>query len=327
MDKIPKRKLISEYGEGDIVRDVFVVKIRKGVVEYSKGYSFALVLSDSSGKSIDYKYWGPQDESAVRFVYDSVKDDSVVLVVGAISSYQGKLQISSNDPGNLRVLQKGEYEESDFIKKTGKNIDEMYSRLEGYVEKVANPKLKTLVATILEGDVKEKFKRQPAAISIHHNWIGGLLEHILEVLSYCELSKKLYPQLDEDLLIVGAILHDIGKLEEMEMTTRIKGTNIGMFTGHILLGSIFVSNKMDENGIDGDLKQKILHMIASHHGSVENGSLREPMFPEAVALHQADEMSSKLAEMLGFVEESKSDTEDDFKPKWPKKRPTNIFLR
>jgi 3'-5' exoribonuclease len=327
MDKISKRKSLSEYKEGELVRDVFVVKIKRGISDYAKGYYFSLVLTDSSGKSIDYRYWGGPDEVKVKEIYDSIKNDSVMHINGLVSTYQGKLQITSNEQHIIKVLERGEYNEEDFIKKTQKDTNELYSKLEEYINKVSNEKLKLLLRNIFDDEMKKKFKEHPAAISIHHNWIGGLLEHTLEVLSYCELSKKLFPSLDEDLLITGAILHDIGKLEEMEMTTRIKGTNSGMFSGHMLLGSILVSNKMDEIGLEENLKDKILHMIVSHHGRIESGALREPMFPEAVALSHADEMSTRIAEMVNFIEEKKDETEDDFMPKWEKSKPTNIFLR
>ena len=327
MVKIPKYKLLGEYKEGESVRDVFVVKIKKGISEYVKGYSFTLVLTDSSGKSIDYKYWGGSDEQKVKELYNAIKNDSVMFIIGQTSSYQGKLQIASNEQNPIKILEKGEYEEADFIKKTSKNIDNLILELESYIEKVINPKLKLLLQNIFNGKIKEQFKKHPAAISIHHNWIGGLLEHTLEVLKYCELSKEIFPPLNEDMLITGALLHDIGKLEEMEMTTRIKGTDSGMFSGHILLGSIFMSKEMDKIDLEKSTKEKIIHMIASHHGSLENGSPKEPMFPEAVALYHADEMSSKIAEMLNFIENSKNETEDNFMPKWDRSKPTNIFLR
>jgi len=128
-------------------------------------------------------------------------------------------------------------------------------------------------------------------------------------------------------LISGTILHDIGKIEEMEMTSRIKGTNKGMLIGHTTLGSVLVLEKMKEMKIEEELSNKIIHMILSHHGKLEFGAAKEPMFPEAVVLHYADEMSSKVTEMLKFVEDSKENTEDDFMPKWDRNHPRNIFLR
>lgn len=326
MEKLSKKKLINEYSEGEGINDIFVVKIKKGVTDYTKGYYFSLVLTDSSGKSIDYKYWGGFDEAKVKALYDTIKDDSVIYIEGQFGYYNNKPQIVSNETHSVKVVAEGQYNKEDFIKRSTKDIELMYNKLKEYIEKVQDEKLKILLNNIFS-EIEGSFKKHPAAISIHHNWVGGLLEHVLEVLRYCEVSIELYPQLNKDLLITGALLHDIGKLEEMEMTTRIKGTNKGMFSGHTFLGSIFVSNKMDELDFDEEIKNKILHMVISHHGKIEHGALKEPMFPEALALYHADKSSSKIVEMLNFVNENKDDTEDDFMPKWKKNKPTNIFLR
>lgn len=328
MEKILKKKLIDEYKEGELVDDIFVVKVRKEVSPASNGkYYFSLVLTDSSGGSIDYRYWGGTDQERVKKVYEPIKDDSVIHLQGKVSSYKEKIQITSEEPQAINVLSPSEYDPGSFIKRTKKSIDELYLTLESYIEKISDLKLKILVKNILGEVTKEKFKEHPAAISIHHNWIGGLLEHTLEVLSYCEMSKKLFPILDEDLLIVGAILHDIGKIDEMEMTTRIKGTNKGMFSGHLVLGSILVSKKMDEIELEEELKNKILHMIVSHHGKEGYGSPKEPMFPEAIVIYYADEMSSKIVGMINFIDDNKDKTKDNFKPKWESNKSTNIFLR
>lgn len=328
MDQALKKKLIGDYKEGEPVSDIFVVKIRKGISPASNGkYFFSLILTDASGKSIDYRYWGGPKEEKVKELYDSIKDDSVVKIFGKVSSYKDKLQITSDEPQSPVVLTPNEYDSSSFIKRTKKDVDQLYSQIEAHIDSIKDEKLKLLLNSLFKEEIKDKFKRHPAAISVHHNWIGGLLEHTLEVVKYCKTSKEIFPELNEDLLIAGAILHDIGKLEEMEMTTRIKGTNIGMFSGHIVLGSILVSAKMKELGFDDSLRDKVLHMIVSHHGKVENGSVKEPMLPEALAIYYADEVSSKLSEILSFVENNKKDTEDDFMPKWEKNKVTNIFLR
>lgn len=325
MEILKKKKLINEYVEGDLVDDLFVVKIKKGILEYAKGYYFSLTLTDSSGKSIEYKYWGGQDEEFVKDIYDSLKNDSVIYIKGKYTFYNGKPQIASNEQHEIKVIEKNQYNEEDFIKKSAKDLNFLLQRMESYIYKVQDPKIKLPLTSIFDSDFKEKYKKHPGAISIHHNWIGGLLEHTLEVLKYCETSKEMFPELNEDLLIAGALLHDIGKLEEMEMTTRIKSTNKGLFMGHIVLGASKISKKMEELEIEEDIKDKIIHLIVSHHGFAENESPKEPMFPEAVALYHADEMSTRIAEMLNFIEQNKDETEDDFMYDWKKKK--NIFLR
>ena len=325
MVKFEKKMPIEEYKEGDDVEDIFVVKIKRKIGEYKNGYFFSLILTDASGKSLELRYWGPDNKDEVNSLFESIKKDDVIFVKGKVSSYKGKLQLTVNDKESIKKVPKDQYNPSEFIKKGAKDIEKLQKRIDKYIEEIKQPEMKKLINKIFNERIKEKFKRHPAAISIHHNWVGGLLEHTLEVVKYCELSSKLFPSLDKDLLLTGALLHDIGKLEEMEMTTRIKGTNKGMFTGHLVLGSILVSKKMDEIDMKTKTKDKILHMMVSHHGKNEHGSPKTPMFPEAVVLHYADDMSTKIAEMIGIVKDFKDETKDDFF--YYRKKGKNIFLR
>jgi len=326
MEKFIKKQPIDTLKDGNRIDDVFVVKIKRGVSKYVKGYSFHLILSDSSGKSIDYKFWGGTSEEEVKKLYDSIKTDSVVHVQGKFSFYNENPQITTNEPDVIKALEKGQYDESDFIKKPKKDINQMYNDLMKIIMSIQNESLKKLLLSVFEdGLIKEKFKRHPGGIEIHHNWVGGLLQHTLETVKYCELSAETYPSMNRDLLVTGALLHDIGKLEEIEVTARIKGSRKGQMHGHIVLGSIFVASEMDELGIDEEIKDKLLHIIISHHGTNGFGSPKEPMFPEAVAVYYADEMSSKLAEITEYIEDNKLETEDEFKYHYKKGR--NIFLR
>lgn len=309
-----KKQFISDLKEGDFVDDVYVVKIKKGISPYTKGYYFDLLLSDNTGKNLDYKYWGSQDEEKIKLLYSSINQDSIVHVQGKISVYNGKLQLTTNEPFFIETLSPEQYDLQDFIKPNKQDIEKMYSSLLRSISLVQNQNLKSLLEKIFnDEDVAKKFKLHPASIEIHHNWISGLLQHTLEVLNYCMSSANMFPELNKDLLITGALLHDIGKLEELVVTSRIKGSLKGQLVGHLALGLIYVSNKIDEiDEFNEDLKNKVLHMITSHHGKNEYGSPKEPMFPEAIALYYADEMSSKIAEIIEFIEISKDDTEDDF---------------
>ncbi len=323
-----KKQPISSLNEGDRVEDIFVVKIKKGMMPYrnKEGSYFRLLLSDKSGKTLEYNYWGSEDTAAVKKIYDSVKPDSVILVKGVVSSFGGKLQLTSNEPSELTVLKPGEYDEREFIKPPKRDPKKMYEELLREIDSVKNAQIKKLLEKIFKNkDTGKKFMNYPGGIEIHHNWTGGLLQHTLEVLEYCKLSREQFPELDMDLLTAGALLHDIGKLEELAVTSRIKGTNRGQLVGHIVLGATYVSNRMDETGMDEELRDKILHMMVSHHGKLEYGSAKEPMFPEALVLYYADEMSSKIAEISDFVKSSREDTEDDFMYNRRKRR--NILLK
>lgn len=323
MAKLTKKQQIKELKEGDFVRDIFVVKIKRSVRSYARGYSFSLILSDSSGVSIEYKYWGGQDEEKVKALFSEIKGDSVIFISGKVDIYNNKLGINADEDSELKVLNQEEYE-ADFIASSKKNIDEMYSLLIAKIDSLDNLLIQQLLKNILL-DVGEKFKKHPGAIQIHHNWRGGLLEHVLEVIEYCETTYKIFPTLDRDLLITGAILHDIGKLEELETTSRIKGTQKGQLIGHLSLGLNYISKKLNEIDLDELTKNKILHLLVSHHGKIEFGSSKEPMFPEAVALYYMDELSSKVSTMNSFIENSKGVTEDEFM--YYPREGKNIFLK
>lgn len=326
MEKLAKKRKVSDLKEGDAVDDIFFVKFKKGVSPYVNGFAFELTLSDNSGKNIEYKYWGGRDENKVRAIYDSLKPDSVVHVQGKVSAYRGKLQLATNEPAIIEALQEGFYDNADFVKPSRKDPDRMYSELLKAISAVENPGLKKLLSGIFQDkDIERRFKTQPGAIEIHHGWTGGLLQHTLEVLSYCRTSAENYPQLDKDLLTAGALLHDIGKLEELTVTTRIKGTKKGQLAGHLILGTIYVSRKCEEYGLDADTQDKLLHIIISHHGKLEYGSPKEPMFPEAIVVYYADELSAKITEVIEFVADSKADTEDDFM--YHKRYGKNILLK
>ena len=306
-----KKKPISELKEGDRVEDIFIVKIKKGVSPYANGFRFQLIVSDASGKSIDYVYWGGTEEGEVRRIYDSIKADDVVFIQGRCEIFNNRPKISTNPPDIIRVLQKGEYNPEDFVKPPRRPIEEMVSELYGYINSINNFEVRRLLQRVFieDRDFMEKFKYHPGAIEIHHNWIGGLLQHTLEVAKYCDLSSKLFPELDRDILMAGALLHDIGKMEEITVTTRIKATRKGQLKGHIAIGYKMLSDIMDELKISEDIRDKILHIVLSHHGFMEFGSPKEPMFSEALVVYYADEISSKTSEIIEFIKEKKKEQE------------------
>ncbi|MFH1054952.1 MAG: HD domain-containing protein [Candidatus Altiarchaeota archaeon] len=320
-----KKQPVDSLRDGDRVEDVFAVKVKRGFSQYAKGYTFQLLFTDSSGRTIEYKYWGGQDEGKVRRLYDSIPADGIVYVQGKASTYMEKLQVSTNEPDTIRPLKEGEYNPDDFIMPAKKDLDTMWRELEGHISRVKSQEVKSVLERVFQDvKVKEKFRRHPGAIEIHHNWTGGLLQHTLEVAEYSLLSWKLFPDMDQDLLIAGSLLHDIGKLEELTVTTRIKGTRKGQLKGHIALGYGRVSKAMDELKTGEDVRDKLLHMIISHHGSMEYGSPKPPMIPEAFAVNYADVLSSKLSEITEYVKWAKDNTDDEFM--YHKRHGHNILL-
>ncbi len=323
MEKYTKKQPINTINENDVVEDIFVVKIKKSIRPYSKGYSFDLILSDSSGGSLEYKYWGGPNEEDVKAVFNSILPDSVVFITGRAGKYNNKMQISANDTNQLKVLTPEEYD-ANFIRGPKKDIELMYSKLMEKANSIEDSAIKSFVLEILN-EFEDKLKIHPGAIMIHHAWKGGLVQHIMEIIEYCETSSKLFSELDRDILIAGALLHDIGKLEEIEATTRLKGSRKGQLISHLVLGVNYLAEKLKNSSIDELKKEKLLHVVLTHHGKIEHGSPKPPMIPEAFALYYADELSSKLSEVVDFVEEHKNKTEDDFM--FSRRHGSNIFLR
>ncbi|MBL7059097.1 HD domain-containing protein [Candidatus Pacearchaeota archaeon] len=323
MEKYTKKQPINTINENDVVEDIFVVKIKKSIRPYTKGYSFDLILSDSSGGSLEYKYWGGPNEEEVKAVFNSILPDSVVFITGRAGKYNNKMQISANDTNQLKVLTPEEYE-ANFIRGPKKDVELMYTKLMEKANSIEDPAIKSFVLEIL-GEFEDKLKIHPGAIMIHHAWKGGLVQHILEIIEYCETSSELFSELDRDILIAGALLHDIGKLEEIEATTRLKGSRKGQLISHLVIGVNYLAEKLKNSSIDELKKEKLLHVVLTHHGKIEHGSPKPPMIPEAFALYYADELSSKLSEIVDFVEEHKNKTEDDFM--FSRRHGSNIFLR
>jgi len=220
---------IKETGDGSQIDSCFCVKYKRPTRQYAKGFRFDVGLADKSGE-IELTYWGGYDEDKVKLVYNSINEENVVHVSGLVNNYQNKKTISVNEgKGEIRLAHPNEYQLDDFIHKTNQNIEEIWKEIIKIKESFVNQNLKSLLDTFLDDDVfVEEFKKAPAAMYIHHACVGGLLEHTWEVLRYCETAADIHQSLDRELLLTGAILHDIGKIKEFEVSMSIKQSKKGM---------------------------------------------------------------------------------------------------
>jgi len=303
--------LIKNLVPYEAVDGKYVVKFKKPVQKYAKGYSFQLRVGDPSGE-IMLRYWGPDSKDEVDRIYNSIKRDSVVYVAGETTLYNNNLAININPPaGKLTVLQAHEYDKTDFVPESEKDTKEMYADLTKIADSIDNMHLKEIVYSFIKDpSFSEKFVKHPGAMYKHHGWLGGLLEHTLNVVKICDFLHKVHPELDRDLMLTGAILHDIGKIKELEITTHIRTSVEGMLVGHLALTFEEVSKKMDTLKTPEDLKMKVKHLLLSHHGKIEYGSPKQPAIPEALAVYLADETDSKITEMLTYIKNA--ETEDDY---------------
>jgi 3'-5' exoribonuclease len=297
-----KCQFIRDLKEGDEVDSLFSVKFKKPPKAYSKGFMFEMRLADRTGEMTS-KYWGPKDENSVRQLYKSFESDDVVRVRGTVATYRDK-------KGHIEKMSEGSFDITDFVARASRDVEQMMSQLNGHVRKVQNRPLQALLAHFFsDEEFVARFKAAPASMWLHCNWVGGLVEHTLNVVQICEFLSKQYPKLDHDLLLTGALLHDVGKLEEYEVSTNIDVSEDGMLRGHIIIGAEMVSKACDEvQGMPKNLKLKVVHLVLASHGQPEFGSPKKPQFPEAVAVHFADEADAKLEQFIAAKEGA--ETED-----------------
>ena len=220
----------------------------------------------------------------------------------------------------LKVLDVEKVEDYDirhFVPSSSVDSSKLEEDLKSFIRKIDNPQIKTLLKRIFIDDeeFRKKFLLAPAARFYHHNFVGGLAEHTLQIARVAEAISELYDVVDRDLLIAGALLHDIGKVYEMEYTPDIEFTDEGRLFGHLIIGYEFVSKKIHEievvNKFPEELRMKILHMILSHHGELQYGSPVKPMFLEAQILHFLDDLDAK-ADMF----KKASDLRSESNTKW-----------
>ncbi len=275
------------------VNTYFAVKYKRPVKSYARGYMFSIGLSDKTGE-IDLTYWGGQDTIKVQEVWSSFETGDVVTVNGNVSEYNDRKKIDVNKESGL--VKATYYNIENFVARSKQDPEKMIDLLKQQVSAVSDPHLSALLKAFFE-DPKftENFKHAPAAMYMHHAYIGGLLEHTLHVLQLCASIHRIYPSMSRDLLVTGAVLHDIGKIKEFKVGTSIQVTEEGMLRGHIALGEEMILEKIKEiPEFPQTLKMKVAHMMLSHHGLHEYGSPKTPQFPEAAAVHYADETDSKI---------------------------------
>jgi 3'-5' exoribonuclease len=260
-----------------------------------KGHCFlSVTLSDNTGK-VDARVWDQAEETSELF-----EVDDFVFVKGTVQKFQNRNQIVIH---NLEVMNPSSVQISDFLPTTTNDIDRMFSDLMGISQEIRNPFLKDLVLnTLTDNEIQPLFKKCPAAKSVHHAYIGGLLEHTLSICNVMKLISQNYKELDLDLLIFGAIFHDIGKVWELSFDTHIGYTDVGRLVGHIPLGSELIDRKVKEiPNFPVELKHVCKHLVLSHHGKLEFGSPKRPKFLEAMVVGMIDELDSRINSMMTYM--------------------------
>jgi 3'-5' exoribonuclease len=261
----------------------FSVREKKG----GGGQYLALTLSDKTG-SMEARMW---EEFASAM--STCGEGCYVKVQGQISKYQGKFQITLS---KMRLAANSEIEVADFVPTTKYDVAEMWAELREHVEAFSNADLKRLVLAFLDDErIGVAYREAPAAKMLHHAWIGGLLEHVVALVRVCKATAPFYPEVDPDLLVTGAILHDIGKVRELMWGSSFSYTLEGQLIGHISIAQGMLREKVATlPGFSEKLLMLVEHMILSHHGKYEFGSPKLPMTPEALLLSTLDDLEAKM---------------------------------
>lgn len=281
-------RYIETLREGERINEIYLCKSKQSALTKAGKPYESLMLQDKTG-TLDAKIWDPGSVGIDDF--DAL---DYIAVTGDITSFQGNLQVNVK---RIRKVQEGEYNPKDYLPVTDKNIDGMYTELCAIIKTVNNPYLsKLLKSFFLEDAVFEKrFKFHSAAKSVHHGFVGGLLEHTLSVAKNCDYFAKAYPMLNRDLLISAAIFHDIGKLHELSVFPENDYTDAGQLLGHIMIGTEMVGERIRSiEGFPVRLANELKHCILAHHGELEFGSPKKPALAEALALSFADNLDAKM---------------------------------
>src|SRR5436309_8117700 len=287
--------------ENKVITSSFVV-ISKQVKPKKTGEPYlALTLGDRCGQ-IEAKMWDNVEDAL-----DAFDQEDFLKIKGLLNKYKNRFQITIH---KLRKLGDTEVDFADYLPKTTKDVDELCRALEEFVSSIRDPHLKSLIQSFMSDPViAASYKNAPAAKTLHHAYIGGLLDHVVSLMRSADLICRNYPQqINRDLLLTGVFLHDIGKIHELSYSRSFGYTDRGQLLGHMIIelemlqAKIQIANQHTATPFPDELKTMVEHLIISHHGHYEFGSPKLPMFPEALMLHYIDDLDSKMEAMRAHFE-------------------------
>ncbi|MEK6677436.1 MAG: HD domain-containing protein [Planctomycetota bacterium] len=295
------RRYINELQPGDRVEDeVFLIKSKDLRTTTQGGLYIHAVLVDKTGQ-MPARMWQASQE-----IFEEISEGGFLRLKGRAENYKGNMQFIIDA---LRKAEPGSFNVADFLPVTSGNSDSMWSRLREILREIRQPELKALVEEFLsDSALMEQFRKAPAAATLHHAYLGGLLEHTLSLLEVGLRVIPLYPQLNLDLVLTGLFLHDIGKSVELTYETSIGYSDSGQLLGHITQAVLWIDKKADAvavrtgNPFPETMRWALQHIVLSHHGQYEFGSPKLPAIPEAVAVHYLDNLDAKINVFLTIIE-------------------------
>ena len=290
-----KSPYVRDLQPNQIVTATFLVHAKEIRQKKTGDPYLSLLLGDRTG-DVDGKMW-----DNVGDVMDTFDRDDFVRIKALLSIYQNRPQLTIH---KLQRLDPAEVDPGDFFPVSARDPEEMWTEVRQIVVGFTNPHLKALVEALLDDpEIATLYRRAPAAKMIHHAYLGGLIEHVLSLCTLCRFMAQHYSNIDLDLLLTGALLHDIGKLYELSYDRSFGYTTEGQLLGHIAIGVRLIEQKLGQlPDFPPRLRALVEHMVLSHHGQLEFGSPKVPLFPEAMLLHYLDDLDSKMECMRALVE-------------------------
>lgn len=295
-------RYIKEMKDGDTISGIYLCRHKQAAVTRNGKTYENVILQDKTG-SIDAKVWEPNSQGIGE--YDVL---DYIDICGDVSSYQGALQISIK---RIRVCQEGEYNPADYLPVSSKDIDVMYQELLGFIRSIQTDCYRELLESLFvkDADFVKAFCNSSAAKTVHHGFIGGLLEHTLSVTKLCDYYCGAYPILNRDLLLTAAVCHDIGKTREIAPFPGNDYTDDGQLLGHIVMGSQMVAERAAAiPSFPHTQLTQLQHCILAHHGKYEFGSPKIPALMEALALNYADDTDAKLETFKEILENNQGNS-------------------
>lgn len=298
-------KFINEIGPGETIDDIYLIK-EPILRSTTRGDLYmAMFLCDKTGQ-LNARMW-----QATETVYKALPKPGFVRVQGRSELYQNNLQIVVNtisviDPAKVRI--------DDFLARTTKDVDQMFEELKKLVGRIKNQQLRALAGEFLADDeLMKKFCTAPGGVKLHHDYIGGLLEHTHNMLRVAVALLPLYPNVQADLVLAGVFLHDIGKTEELSYDMAFSYTDSGQLLGHIVKSLLMVNQKAEALRAKGtQIEQAVLdtlgHIILSHHGEYEFGSPKLPATAEAFMVYYIDDLDAKINQVTSAIDNEPGDS-------------------
>lgn len=295
---------VKDIEPGQQIQDIYMVT-QPVLRNTTRGDLYiAMFLSDKTGK-VNSRVW-----QATQELYQSIPGEGFVAIRGKSELYQGNMQIVIND---VQVVEPDQVKLMDYMPRTEKNIGNMFEEFKGIIGEITNPDLKNLTqAFFADTDLMKQFCIAPAAMQMHHNYLGGLLEHTLSMATVAKVLFPLYPKIQKDLVLAAIFLHDIAKTQELSYKIGFGYTDRGQLLGHIIQGTQMVTQKADElkaagTPINEDILDSLLHIIVSHHGQYDYGSPKLPATPEAFMVNYIDNLDAKMNQTATLIENDLGD--------------------